>query len=128
MPGAIMASSINLSSSTFFPSLSSSSINMGSYSAPLFSSVINPILSLPKSCDWKSLLYNHNSSAKDLNLSFIPCPKKEVSFSKEELNIDHHEWDLSLISHVIAKRPFYSSLLPIIKKTWLLKVASTCYK
>lgn len=51
------------------------------------------------------------------------CSDEEVSFLEEELYLGQQEWDLSLISHAIGKRPFYGSLLLAIKikKRWIFK-------
>lgn len=83
----------------------------------------SPLTTAPVKCNYQDLLLSQNSSTggKEINLSFIPCDEETICFIEEELTLGQKEWELSLFGHAIDKRPFYGSLLAVVKKKWSFK-------
>ncbi|XP_020696682.1 uncharacterized protein LOC110109821, partial [Dendrobium catenatum] len=72
---------------------------------------------------WKNLLNSTPQVSPDFShsLTFIPAQNFTAEFTTDQFNAGAPEWSLSLVGYSIGKRPYYETLLSVIKKAWQLK-------
>lgn len=66
-------------------------------------------------CKWEAHLIANNDKSKDFSLSFILIDYVDVNFLDIEVDDEILECGYSLVVYAIGKRPFYGSLLIVVK-------------
>ncbi|KAI0530983.1 hypothetical protein KFK09_000532 [Dendrobium nobile] len=71
---------------------------------------------------WKNLFNSTQVSTNfSHSLTFVPAQNLTAQFTTDQFNAGAPEWSLSLVGYSIGKRPYYETLLSVIKKAWPLK-------